>query len=216
MLPPQGRTDCHVAALLATAAYHDSLNSRLVPLGAMTVVFCTLPCLLSIGNSPKSGDPSVTADAVPASRCGSVTARGGPGPRAGEAPPPRGPPVGGPLAAQRYSQGGGGAPGGAPTPPPLRPPPAAASLPSRGAASRQRFHTGAAIESRRKPEASKRDGTLPLTARSPSRTPRHLRGRRCRARPAGAARRRRSPTRRCAPRPPRPRTRTSADRAASR
>ena len=75
MLPPQGRTDCHVAALLATAAYHDSLNSRLVPLGAMTVVFCTLPCLLSIGNSPKSGDPSVTADAVPASRCGSVTAR---------------------------------------------------------------------------------------------------------------------------------------------
>ena len=162
MLPPQGRTDCHVAALLATAAYHDSLNSRLVPLGAMTVVFCTLPCLLSIGNSPKSGDPSVTADAVPASRR------------------------------------------------------AAASLPSRGAASRQRFHTGAAIESRRKPEASKRDGTLPLTARSPSRTPRHLRGRRCRARPAGAARRRRSPTRRCAPRPPRPRTRTSADRAASR
>ena len=66
VLPPQGRTDCHVAALLATATYHDSLNSRLVPLGAMTVVFCTLPCLLSIGNSPKSGDPSVTADAVPA------------------------------------------------------------------------------------------------------------------------------------------------------
>ena len=182
MLPPQGRTDCHVAALLATAAYHDSLNSRLVPLGAMTVVFCTLPCLLSIGNSPKSGDPSVTADAVPASRCGSVTARGGGG---SDMPP----------ACQSR---------------------AAASLPSRGAASRQRFHTGAAIESRRKPEASKRDGTLPLTARSPSRTPRHLRGRRCRARPAGAARRRRSPTRRCAPRPPRPRTRTSADRAASR
>ena len=32
----QRRTDCHVASLLATAAYHDSLTCRLVPLGAMT------------------------------------------------------------------------------------------------------------------------------------------------------------------------------------
>ena len=44
------RTDCHVAALLATAAYHDSLICRLVPLGAMTVLFYTLPFLLPIGN----------------------------------------------------------------------------------------------------------------------------------------------------------------------
>ena len=32
----QGDADCRVATLLATATYHDSLNSRLVPLGAMT------------------------------------------------------------------------------------------------------------------------------------------------------------------------------------
>ena len=44
---------------LATAAYHDSLICRLVHLGGMTGVFFTSPSLLPIGNSPKSGNPSV-------------------------------------------------------------------------------------------------------------------------------------------------------------
>ena len=35
------RTDSHVASLNATAAYHDSLICRLVPLGGMTTLFCS-------------------------------------------------------------------------------------------------------------------------------------------------------------------------------
>ena len=50
VLPTQGETDCHVASLLATAAYLDSLLCRLVPLGAMTEGGFTLPCLLPNGN----------------------------------------------------------------------------------------------------------------------------------------------------------------------
>ena len=49
-LPCKRRTDFRVASLLATAAYHDSLICRLVPLGAMTVLFYTLPFLLPIGS----------------------------------------------------------------------------------------------------------------------------------------------------------------------
>ena len=49
VLPTQGETDRHVAALNATAAYHDSLICRLVPFGAMTVVFYTLPFLFLNG-----------------------------------------------------------------------------------------------------------------------------------------------------------------------
>ena len=37
----QGGTDSHVASLNATAAYHDSLICRLVPLGGMTTLFCS-------------------------------------------------------------------------------------------------------------------------------------------------------------------------------
>ena len=50
ILLSQRETDSHVASLLATAAYHDSLICRLVPLGAMTVLFYMLPFLLPIGS----------------------------------------------------------------------------------------------------------------------------------------------------------------------
>ena len=44
-------TDSHVASLSATAAYHDSLICRLVPLGGMTEVFFILPCIFPNGTS---------------------------------------------------------------------------------------------------------------------------------------------------------------------
>ncbi len=66
----KGYADSHVAPLLATAAYHDSLICRLVPLGAMTLF--SLPCsffsallqsqlwrplspVCALGTSPKRG-----------------------------------------------------------------------------------------------------------------------------------------------------------------
>ena len=61
ILPSQKRTDCRVAALLATAAYHDSTICRLVPLGAMTEVIFTPLCLFPIGYNPRLVTPQSAA-----------------------------------------------------------------------------------------------------------------------------------------------------------
>ena len=61
----QGGTDSHVASLNATAAYHDSLICRLVPLGGMTVVFFILPFLLPNGSSQRTATPQSLARQLP-------------------------------------------------------------------------------------------------------------------------------------------------------
>ena len=77
ILLSQRETDSHVAPLLATAAYYDSLICRLVPLGGMTEGFLTVPCLFPNGTLYQLATPQSLRASSPrrgAEGCGNNSA----------------------------------------------------------------------------------------------------------------------------------------------